>query len=577
MAPRVGGDDNLPIFRPKLGKGRKTAGRARSGSLRDALFGVIRATGGAYRKASGTGTRRRLARIAVRQPSADARRVVLKARFVKMTPRAAKAAALHLRYIERDGVEKDGSKGVLYDADGPARTEAFEEPRKGEKHQFRIILAPEDADELDLTDFVRTYMATVEKDIGRRLEWAAVNHYDTAHPHVHLVVRGVDRRGHEIRFDREYISNGMRWRAQELATWELGPRNELEVQRSRIKEVDQERYTSLDREIERRVQDKVISVRRSDERRLLDGPSDSVLMGRMQFLEDMRLADRLSPTSWALADGWSDRLKEMGMRGDIIKQMHLALRGDPSRYRIVGPDHVIEPTPQEPWSVIHGRVAGKGLSDELGGKYYAVIETASGIGYHVPLDARAAETLRVGDLVAMASRPDRVVPESPGTPPRHRVVLRKEALGLDDQVGHRGPVLLDRLGSRPLAPYGFGSDVRVARQRRTEVLRQLGIDPADPERTAKLRELERRDLGEGLAVRSGQTFLAELPGAFQGRVQLSERAADGTPYAIVTDGVRFVVVQAGADLRSRDGQAVTFDRARGAQWRARAPDIDRGR
>jgi len=54
--------------------------------------------------------------------------------------RAAKAAALHLRYIERNG----------YDADGPARADAFEEPRKGETHQFRIILAPEDADELDL-------------------------------------------------------------------------------------------------------------------------------------------------------------------------------------------------------------------------------------------------------------------------------------------------------------------------------------------------------------------------------------------------------------------------------------------
>jgi hypothetical protein len=128
-----------------------------------------------------------------------------------------------------------------------------------------------------------------------------------------------------------------------------------------------------------------------------------------------------------------------------------------------------------------------------------------------------------------------------------------------------------------MAYYGFGHEVRKAATRRAEVLRQLGIDPADPDRTAKLRELERRGLGEGFAIRSGQTFLAEMPGAFQGRVQLPERGADGTPYAIVTDGVRFVVVQAGADLRSRDGQAVTFDRARGAQWRARDPDIDRGR
>jgi hypothetical protein len=33
---------------------------------------------------------------------------------VRLTANGAKAAARHLRYIERDGVEKDGSKGVLY-------------------------------------------------------------------------------------------------------------------------------------------------------------------------------------------------------------------------------------------------------------------------------------------------------------------------------------------------------------------------------------------------------------------------------------------------------------------------------
>lgn len=48
------------------------------------------------------------------------------------------------------GVEKDGAKGVLCNAEGPARTEAFEQSRLGEKHQFRIIVSPEDADELDL-------------------------------------------------------------------------------------------------------------------------------------------------------------------------------------------------------------------------------------------------------------------------------------------------------------------------------------------------------------------------------------------------------------------------------------------
>jgi type IV secretory pathway VirD2 relaxase len=100
------------------------------------------------------------------------------------------AAALHVRYIERDGVERDGSKGVLYGPDGPVRARVFEQPRPGEKHQFRLIVSPEDGSELDLTAYVRRLMATLERDVGRKIEWAAVNHFDTSHPHAHVVIRG---------------------------------------------------------------------------------------------------------------------------------------------------------------------------------------------------------------------------------------------------------------------------------------------------------------------------------------------------------------------------------------------------
>ena len=80
--------------------------------------------------------------------------------------------------------------------------------------------------------YVRRLMGTLERDIGRKVEWAAVNHYDTSHPQARIVVRGVDRDGREVRIDRGYISAGMRWRAQELATEELGPRPEKDVRRA---------------------------------------------------------------------------------------------------------------------------------------------------------------------------------------------------------------------------------------------------------------------------------------------------------------------------------------------------------
>jgi type IV secretory pathway VirD2 relaxase len=270
-------------------------------------------------------------RVAVPRPDASARRAVVKVHVARLGAGGAKAAALHLRYIERAGVEKDGSKGVAYAADGPARVETFEQPRAGERHQFRFILSPEDAAELDLTAYVRRFMARVERDLDRKLEWLAVNHFDTDHPHAHLVIRGVDRSGRELRLDRGYISNGLRRTAQEIATEELGPRHDLDIQRAYAREVAQERFTSLDRELERRAVDNCIEVRSRQRPGRID---DSTLVARLEHLEAMRLAERVSGSTWSLQPGWQAELRALGSRGDILKQIHAAVRGDPARYRI---------------------------------------------------------------------------------------------------------------------------------------------------------------------------------------------------------------------------------------------------
>ncbi|MGD0680140.1 MAG: DUF3363 domain-containing protein [Polyangiaceae bacterium] len=369
MASAVDNEDDFPVFQPRFGRREKAARETGDASFRQATL------------ASG----------------ALARRVIVKASIVAPGERDAKGAALHLRHIERDGVERDGSKGVLYGPDGPARREDFTEPWPGEKHQFRWVVSPEDAGELDLTTFVRRLMAQVEKDTGRRLEWAAVNHYNTEHPHAHVIIRGVDRDRHEVRFDRAYISHGVRRRAQELATRELGPRTELAIRRAHVKEITQERFTSLDRALERRAVDQVVALppRPRAERWGID---EATLIARLEHLERLRLAERLSPMSWQLADGWASELRELGTRGDIIKRMHVALRGDPARDRIAGPNQPLPAMPNEFAERLYGRVAQKGLSDELRGSFYAIIETSGGADYHVTLDRASAERIREGDL-----------------------------------------------------------------------------------------------------------------------------------------------------------------------------------
>jgi hypothetical protein len=105
---QIARDDELPIFWPRMGAGGSRRSPDGARSFRNAVLARIRGT-----------ARRSAARVHSLQ--AGARRVVIKAHLLRMGPTAAKAAALHVRYIERDGVEKDGSKGTLYDARGAVR------------------------------------------------------------------------------------------------------------------------------------------------------------------------------------------------------------------------------------------------------------------------------------------------------------------------------------------------------------------------------------------------------------------------------------------------------------------------
>jgi type IV secretory pathway VirD2 relaxase len=610
----MGDLEDLPLIEPRMGRSLRASSRAGGASFRNALLSTMRR--GAW--SSARKARRARSRVAVPRPGPGARRVIVKAHVARMTASGARAAALHLLYIERDGVERDGSKGHLYTAEGPAR--AFDQPRRGERHQFRLIVSPEDAGELDLTAYVRRLMATVERDLGRKLQWAAVNHYDTAHPHAHLVVRGVDREGREVRLDRGYISQGLRWRAQELATLELGPRRAIDVQRARAKQVTQDRFTSLDRELEQCAKGSEIAV----PARTRPGRVDpSTFVARLEHLEGLRLAERLSPASWRLTEGWQEALRELGARGDILKQIHAALPRDPAHARVVG-DGVATPADAAGRSpIVSGRVASKGLADELKGTFYAVVETPSGRAYHLPLDARAAEGIRRGDIVSFTTRPepavrpvDREIAESaraqgglyapqrtagaaspaherrlrelerlglatplaPGSwkippnlleslaarsrdlPVRHRSLLRREPLSLQAQVSHPGPVWLDRVSTEALAPTGFGADVKRAVAQRAEALRGLGVQPGNPNRSTQVRELERRAIGAEIAGRSGLIFLARVPEGFRGRLERAEGAGPPGAYSVVSDGRRFVVLRATPALRAMQGQSVSVGR-----------------
>jgi len=324
------------------------------------------------------------------------RRVVVKTRYVQNAGKNGKSAA-HLRYIQRDGTSRDGERGQLYSAtEDRADGDAFVERGADDRHQFRFIVSPEDGVDLtDLTAHTRDLMSQIEADLGTRLDWVAVNHYNTGHPHVHVIVRGKDELGADLVINGDYLANGIRERASELTTLELGPVTEIEQSRKLSAEIDQDRFTRVDRAMAEEADDRFLDLRSepADPKRQFDR---TLRLRRLAKLEKMGLATEHAPGVWEMSERMESTLREMGERGDIIRNMHKALKADglerdPMTFQI----H--DAAPEVP---IVGRVVDKYLTDELGESLTVVVDGIDGRTHHVPgIDAARVTDARIGSVV----------------------------------------------------------------------------------------------------------------------------------------------------------------------------------
>jgi type IV secretory pathway VirD2 relaxase len=170
----------------------------------------------------------------------NSRRAVIKLRIAKLKPGKLAAPRAHMRYIQRDGVTLEGERGQLYSKDlDIADGAAFTERCDGDRHQFRIIVSPDDAEQLaDLKPFVRDLMTDMEKDLGTNLDWVAVDHFNTGHFHTHIVIRGKDEDGKDLIIARDYITHGIRERASQLLTLELGPEDDFAKTLKLVRQID---------------------------------------------------------------------------------------------------------------------------------------------------------------------------------------------------------------------------------------------------------------------------------------------------------------------------------------------------
>ena len=333
------------------------------------------------------------------------RRVVVKSRIVRLDrAKGMDSARAHFRYIQRDGVTRDGAPGQLYSADQDrADGKAFLERAApgetgGDRHQFRFIVSAEDSQNYeDLKSLTRRLMAQMEQDLGTKLDWVAVDHFNTGHPHTHIVVRGKDERGRDLVIGREYLTQGIRERAAELVSLDLGPRTDMEIADRLRHEIEQERLTSIDRRLLRDMDDaRMVAVAERD-------PFQQGLRaGRLQKLGRLGLADEIEPGRWRLAEGLDDTLRRMAERGDIVRTMQRAFTEQ--RMERAATDYVIaEPATMQP---IVGRIVERGLSDELNDRHYLIVDGIDGRSHYVDIGrGDATGPIPAGAVVRIEPKP----------------------------------------------------------------------------------------------------------------------------------------------------------------------------
>lgn len=468
---------------------------------------------------------------------------VIKTRVVRHNSRSAPLAT-HLSYLRREGVTRDGEKAQLFGPDGDEiDPKDFAARCEDDRHHFRFIVSPKDAVEMtDLKSFTRDLMRQAEKDLGTKLDWVGVDHWNTEHPHIHVIARGRADDGEDLVIARDYIKDGMRARAQDLITQELGLRTDRDIYNTLERQIDSERWTSLDRQLKRDGNQHGI-IELAPQRGRQPDEFHTLKVGRLRKLESLGLAHHLGAGQWIMDESAETTLRDLGERGDIIKRIHRGLtergiaRGT-SSYVLAG-ESLGDP--------VIGRLVDRGLDDELKGTAYAVIDGVDGRTHHIKLPhIDAAGDSAPGSIVEL-----RRFEDARG---RQRVALAvRSDLSIERQVTATGATWLDRqaIARDPaaLSAGGFGGEVSDALDRRADHLVEEGLAKRQGQRVIfnrnLLNTLRKRELdavGEKLAQEIGRPHTPSSTGEYVAGTYQRRIALASGRFAMIDDGLGFQLV-----------------------------------
>ena len=487
------------------------------------------------------------------------RRAVIKVRIAKLKAGNLSAARAHMRYIQRDGVTLDGEPGQLYSndsdtVDGPA----FVENCAGDRHQFRMIVSADDGAELgDPKPFIRDLMQRMELDLGTQLNWVAVDHFNTGHPHTHVVIKGKTDDRKDLIIARDYITHGIRQQACELLTRELGPEDEFQQRLKLLRQVEQDRFTNLDRSLLKQAEQGILVMSAIP---LSDSISHSTRVLRLRHLQNLGLAEEIQTGVWQIDENMEPKLRALGQRIDITKTMHRAMR-EAGIDRPSGNFAIHDATKSSTRLV--GRVAALGLTDELTDRTYAVIDSLDGRVVYVDLGNRRPDMLpQKGMIVSLESQ------AAADSKPKSMQLTVLSYLNLEQLTDAQGATWLDRELVKPVASegrdQGFGAEVNKALTQRRQWLISQALGKVLDDGTFHpapnmLTELKQRDIQRAIIQLAKELQLdpnittqgEQLSGTYRQAVNL----ASGK-YAIIQKSKEFTLVPWRPELEKFRGQDI---------------------
>ena len=301
-------------------------------------------------------------------------RAVVKLHYFSHAKGGAGALKAHARYIARDSAAKKSGLAldelraeqpdretrdaasdrrqqqqrqehwVFYDAarDSVSGARLAENWAKSDKRHFRIILSAENGGRIgDLRSYTRDVMARTEAALGEKLQWFAVDHWDTDNPHSHIVLRGVREDGRDLVVPREFVQHGFRNAARDAATNRLGARTRDDAKHALQREAIAHGPTRLDGLIEGQLDEK-LQIRIAE----LAAPNGSpdmtdALKTRARELRNLGLAREVRRNVLQFEPGWRDALKAMELHLDIRKALMQARAQEASR-AMIAPSRRVE-------------------------------------------------------------------------------------------------------------------------------------------------------------------------------------------------------------------------------------------